>query len=315
MGLRISVLTALIIGGCAGAPSPTAPHQPVSQTDPAASADPRAIAPAVVGGDEGIEVRWWVASDESGAVGSVLGSAADAMLPEDEALRRRWELSGMRLCRIPIQRWPEAESRLTTRSNRTTQWLGWAPEWETIFRGRRLTGQSPVWIEGDRVDLERGQVRILARGWPVPGRAPDEPPLVRLEIAFQVVPFSASDKSNAGGRGDPFRPPELRGEETRGVVLRRLTMEADVQPDHAYVLTAEAPGVVWQGPESRSADTEARAERDTAAIGPPAAPPVTFGEAALAQAATERAPLPSKAVIVILIRAPERFRLLPELGQ
>lgn len=315
---RAAALVALllVLTGCVSGPETGMTgtgEAPVAGTvsDDSGSTETGATEPIVSGNADGLEVHWWLADDSGGAIGAALAPYAADLQPEDRVTRTRWESSGLRLVRVPVDRWAAVAPLLVPLHQRTRDWIGWAPQWREVFRGRRVGGEQPVVIEGERTNPERSLLRVLLRAWPAPPADPAvRRPEVRAEIAFQLLPPDTT-------RRDPFARPKIVPPEEEGTILRRLTMQSALDPGYVYVLTAEAPGVTWESRSdfpvepSPASDEEADSSMEELIAGPPSSGPRTLGEAGLGASAAETKNRPAKAVIVFVPRVPSAYQLLP----
>lgn len=268
---------------------------------------------------DGLETRWWLVEESASTVGAALAQFAMPALPEDESLRERWRRSGLRLVRVPGDRWEQVERALPAIGTRASKSAGWSPQWIEVFRGRRL-GEAPVMVDGQRTIPPTGVFRVLARCWLAAGAGGAERPGARLELAFQVLA-----KRRAGLTELPSESPG-EAEAQAGVTFRDLTLETELAPGFVYVLTADDPGADW------SADADDAGERPRASLeesagprgegdaafpleeliaGPPASLPLTLGEAAMTASAQQTGASAGRAVLVLRVRSPERFTLLP----
>lgn len=311
--------------GCGAKPRPA----PVVPSAPAPTAPP----PIVTTAQDGLEVHWWIADDTDGAVGAVLSEFVEPALPADLSVRARWNANGLRLVQVPIERFGELESRLPATRTRTRLWVGWVTSWTEVLRGRRAGGASALIIDGQRSLLPLGALRLIARSWP----APSEPsgnqswgdrPAARLELACQLVveaPLTATDV---------FEQPRLTDVPDEGPVFRQLTLETLLDARFAYVVTSEAPGILWTSAGRRtigSADVspppatpdipDSQVEQQRHAednielpfepLGPPVSTPLTIGQAMLSASHSETGRRDVRIIMVLVPRTPERFRLLP----
>ena len=254
-------------------------------------------------------------------VGEALADYALPVLPEDESLRERWRRSGLRLVRVPEDQWPEVERAMPAIGTRASKSAGWSPQWTEVFRGRRL-GEAPIMVDGQRSIPPSGVFRVLARCWLAAGAGDGgaERPGARLELAFQVLP-----KRRAGISELPSESPG-EAEAQAGVTFRDLTLETELAPGFVYVLTADDPGADWTadadgaGTAARGALGEGTASQEQSdkafpleelMAGPPASLPLTLGEAAMTASAEQTGASVGRAVLVLRVRSPERFTLLP----
>lgn len=272
--------------------------------------------PAVRGGNDGLEVRWWLSDDAEGAVGRVLaGYPAAAPGVMSPALGARWELNGFRAVRVPIGDLAALQRRLAPIGALQTVWLGWAREWTEVLRGRRVGAERPVLVNAQPRTLAPGTLRFIARSWTSPGagavaeRGSPGGGVLRLELAVQL-----HEQWKIDAERDPFGPPVLEPTEAQGEVFRDVTWNAALGPEEVIVVTAERPRVRWtpsgmHGSDAvaageASAETPAGSNSEGASdlFGPPADPPLTLGEAMLTAPAGGPRRGPVKAVVVVVPR-------------
>jgi hypothetical protein len=229
-------------------------------------------------------------------------------LPDNAGLRERWESSGLRLVRVPIDRLDEIQAAAPAVSQRYRLPIGWTTAWTEVFRGRRVGGET-VKIAGVGRAPPRGVVRLLARCWPLPGTAS-----AQLDLLVQVEAEAGAETR------DPFKRPEILPEDRQGEAVRELTLESAVAPGFAYVITCEEPGVRWMGPaeaggESGFSPPPVEAPDESMPVKDPLAPLLgvtrTLGEAALASSTEGDPRRKHKAVIALIVRGSGEYRLLP----
>lgn len=298
LGAAVAGSVAFAAGSCSPAPR-------------AEPGEPRTPPPIVTTAETGIEVHWWIADDTDGAVGRVLANFAEPAHPDDSALREAWALNGFRMVRAPALELDAIVASLPPVRIHQRQWVGWVTRWTEIFRGRRAGGATPLLIDARRRSLDRGLTRALLRAWPSFDSEGDSPAraVARVDLAFQLsrVPDEASLPA--------FATPEIVPPELEGDVFGALTLSDAMEEGFIYIITGETPGVTWRagsgasGPPPEPARAPERAGPDP--LGPPVSAPLTLGEAMFTRRADENAGPPVKALLVILPRTPESFRLLP----
>lgn len=306
MTLGVASLFACVwLAGCAAEPAePTALEPALPAVSPTTDDE------ILVGARRGLEVRWWIAQDADGAVGSALAEFALDDASSDAALRDRWAASGLRLVRVPIERLEEVEAALVAASPRYREWIGWNGSWTEWFRGRKTERGQRVQVAGSARGLERGVLRVLGRGIPLPGRGG-----ARVELAFQSLPDRAARTTRVLSETPP-EPQEL------GVVFRELTLVTEMEPGYALIVTAESPGVTWGGRRADEAsegfapppaDDEPREVGGAArTFGPSAGTLPSMGEAMMVFPATKESARSLKAVLVLIPRGEGGLRLLGE---
>lgn len=287
----------VVILGLVAACAPTRPAPaPVAETEPP---------PLVTTAESGLEVHWWVSDDSDDRVARALARFTEEALPADSVSYAAWEANGLRLRRAPRTGFIELQAALPPIQLRSRQWIGWVTEWTEVFRGRRIGSDSIVLVDAQRRALPRGTPRLLLRAWPTFTPDPLDPADVRVEIAIQ---HHTAPERRGLERPDHL-PPQREGE-----VFRALTLSLRLDPESIYIITAEAPGVTWQARDEGAPDAAAPPADEPSepgSFGPPAALPLTIGQAMLTRPAQESAGVPARAVIVLLPRSPDRFRLLP----
>ncbi len=298
---------AVWLGACASNPPP--PPTVVAPRAPAVELPPGVPAPLVTTATDGLEVHWWLTDDSAGKVARALGAFLEPAQPSDEALRQRWESSGLRMVRAPIDRIADIEQSLPAIQQRRRQWVGWATQWTEVFRGRTAGGAGPIIVDGSARTLPRGTLRILARCWPAPARGGIEGPhQVRIEVVLQHVPEETPTAAAA------FTEPAVRLPESEGECFAALAWEGVLEPGFIYLIAPEAPGIAW-GRGTTSPKDQAAAPPDQPTPGAPTGPlasgPLTIGQAMMSFSPGEVARGSPKAVLMFLPRPPKDYRLLP----
>ncbi len=260
---------------------------------------------------EGLEVIWWMTDDSENQVGQSLAPFLDPPQPTDAPLRERWRATGLRLIRVPLDQLPTIQTELPSAAQRYRQPLGWTADWLEVFRGRRI-GETTLMIAGAPRTLPPGVVRIIARCWPVPPST--SAATIHLDLAFQFEPTTNPKPA------DPFAEPTIVKAEDRGEALRELTLAAAIEPGFAYILTCETPDTIWKAhPSTSNEDTgfsppetdEPQPASPPKHVGPIIPSPITLGEAAMQTESTDESPRRYKAVIALVVRGKQAFRLLP----
>ncbi|MBL8745802.1 MAG: hypothetical protein JNK58_05520 [Phycisphaerae bacterium] len=298
---RLCCFFPLLLAACA---APSTPDEPRPVVTPLTAPEQR----------EGLDVVWWVADDSEGSIARTLASFVEPPHPTDAALRERWHATGLRLIRIPLDRFPEVQRRLPPVAPRYRLPVGWTAEWTEVFRGRRLAAQSWT-IAGQPRALGSGVARFLARCWPTPP-SPGGSVAFHFDLAFQV------DHSVGNNTADPFSQPATIREEDRGEIVREITLSTTLEPGFAYIVTCDAPEAIWKpslvGPANETEtgfsppdEIEMSAPKPRRRAGPILPVPITLGEAALQIDPDNEASHRYKPLIAFVIHAERDFRLLP----
>lgn len=308
LGALVAAAT-MLVAGCARSPN----QQALAAIDfNAVGFAGDLVAPVVRGGNDGLEVVWFIAYDDRGEVGAALAPYVHQPLPIDAAAVQRWTNNGVRLVRVPLDDFSMIADTLESSGMRHRQWLGWALEWREAFKGRSVRRGSPVLVDLSRTATRGGPTRFLARCWTTPTL---DGAVVRVELAAQLVTRLGATTTSVAEFESALRlgAPDMHDELDMGEVFASLSLDAAFEPGYAYVLTAESPGVSWINDEHASG---ALAFDDTSlalgeVFGPHVAGPLTIGEAMLTnrpQAGGERA---AKVILAFIPRASERTTLLP----
>ncbi len=236
---------------------------------------------------DGVELRWWAASDDGGAVGAAIAGAMDPSPVLTGLLAGRWEESGLRLVRVPRSSFDALVASAPPVGQFAREWKGWMGAWSPVFRGASVPRPAPFMLDSRRTLLGPGAPRVLLRAWPAP--TPDGP-AVRLDIAFQFV------------EGDGSSPADIRP-------IDALTAELVLDPDFIYILTSERPGVVWGEAPLIEPTTSG------AGPAPQAGELLTIGELLCDfQAASPESAAPRKVIVAIVPEFSGGFALLQRPG-
>ena len=275
------------LGGCGGGRPPA-----ISEPEPGR--------PVVRGAENGVEMWWWVLSEDHAPVVPLLLPYVDRAPPlaleQLEVLRR----GGFRVVSVPLAELDGLQARLPTIGAVQRQWLGQLPEWTDVVSGPPRLERMTVDVGDGLLALAPGRLRLLMRSWivPEPGGADTSWPagVVRIEMAPQHLERQAR-AGLAAGRVPPVE---------QGLVLSRFAVSFTMRGGEAILLVPEAAGAEWGAPEAEPARA---ALGPVGPAGPPAAAPPTIGEALLATEKDARTGARTRAIIVLIARAPERFEL------
>lgn len=259
------------------------------------------LEPIIAGEPDGLEVSWYTADDTDHAVARALAPYVQSATPLNSVQERAWEANGLRIVRVDEKDIARILMRAHPVGELKRNWHGWITEWTEVYRGRRAGGDAALLLDGRPERLEAGFLRLISRAWSAPSPSG---PVLRFELAVQLYQPRAVDPI------DVFRAPTVLGAEQQGTIFRQLSFDAPLPRGSAYVITAERPGVVWSvdAPEREGTESSGSA----GAIGPRAAPLQTIGERMLTAPDEAGAGTNTRAIIFILPRVPERFRLLPD---
>lgn len=289
--LAAGLCLALPLGACAWAKRP----QPVAMAPDMLDDD--ILSPAVVGGDDGLELRWWVVADQGDAVARALAPYLAQPSPIDADLSEEWREHGLRLVRVPLADVPGLRRAMPVLGRVDRQWLGQIPRWTELLQGDRIGASTGLLVGGTRIALPDGRMRLLARAWTAPTASG---PRLRVDLTVQHAPVAPT----RGALGDIGRIAPEEG----GDIFENLTVNAAFEPGYAYLIVPEDPARVWT---TAGAISSGRPIGWGEVAGPPAPPMPTPGEALLTALSSRLGDRPMRAVVMLVPRTPERFSLLP----
>jgi hypothetical protein len=261
-----------------------------------------AIAPAVRGAQNGLELRWWVLDNQPERVARELWPYLNQPSPIDPITAMHWRENGLRLIAIPLADVTSLKNRLPMLGRIDRHWLGQAPRWTRLLDGEPLL--NPVSREGQRLQLPAGRMRLLGRAWTVPGLTAK--PMMRLDLAFQFE--DDQSRRDPFSRGLSAQPTSLL---QHGEIFDDLTVHVELQEGWAYLLVPEDPANEW---DARGLAVPENQYDWGEVFGPPAPPVPTLGEALLTTLGAPSRQLPRRdyrAVVLLIPRVPEVYRLLP----
>ena len=287
---------ACVLGACAQ----TERAQPIVTDD--ASVGAIGALPMASETSNGMEVRWWYADDTSGAVGLALASAEGVGEDVLGGASSRLASNGIRVVRVPIGEALSVSERIGRLGARKRTWFGANGVWSEAYLGRRVAGNVPVTLDGERVRLERGTLRVLARVWAARtlGGA-----VLRADFATQLREPGRSPGETY------FERPEFKGEIDKGEVLGGLSFSAVLDPEYAYVITCAPPGTVWQTGEASGGSSQGgEVELPEALPGPPTKAALTAGEVLFSAQPEETGGELIRSVVMVIPRLPSVGRAL-----
>ncbi|MEL6499674.1 MAG: hypothetical protein AAF937_03555 [Planctomycetota bacterium] len=309
-----SLSLVLIVAGCAPSPQVTPLPSPEELMDPAQ--------PALMGATNGLEMRVWVTQDQDDVLADAIDRYEALPTPMPDSVRRAWRASGFRVIAIPTDALSELRTKIRVIGPEQRDWFGQSPDWSEAVRGREVRAGTPIELADGIMKSPAGRLRMLMRCWTTPGESIVEPAM-HLELAVQLE-RRVSVRS-------PFELPSMQSELEAGVIFPRLRAAMRVPSGTALVIvpmpdridhTADATDAgndmpTEPGPAGHAkpgSGSGARGDVDPAVAGLPEGPPVpltpTLGEAMLTSAMPGTIdPVRRRAVIVLLPRLPERFRL------
>ena len=272
-GLIWLLAASLALAGCAPSPGVKPLPSPEELMDPAQ--------PAIMGATNGLEMRVWVTQDQDDVLADAIKRYEALPTPMLDSVRQAWRASGFRVIALPTDELPAL------------------PDWSEAVRGRAINAGTAIEPADGVMKSPAGRLRMLMRCWTAPGEVVTDPAM-HLELAVQLERRAAV--------GSPFELPAMQSELEAGVVFPRLRATMRVPSDTALVIVPMA--------EHTTASVAAEAEPEPGlapepiAEGPPVPLTPTLGEAMLTSAVPGAIePVRRRAVVVLLPRLPERFRL------
>ncbi|MCC6660178.1 MAG: hypothetical protein IT437_04760 [Phycisphaerales bacterium] len=293
--MKRAVLTILVsvIAGCSGGGTTLVPPPP----------EPEAGRPVVRGAQDGLEMWWWVVSGEHAPVTPLLVPYLDRPVPLPDADIQRLRRGGLRVVSVPLDDLAGLQARLPTIGAVQHQWLGQVPAWTDVVSGPPRPDRTTVDVGDGLLALEPGRLRMLLRCWVVPD--PDTEGTawpagaVHIELAPQHVPDARHARPTLSAKHAVPAP------EDQGLVLGRFAASFTMKGGHAILLVPESAAADWTTPVAPATPDQPR----NGPVGPQVAAPPTIGEALLAGRVDEKSGRRTRAIIVLIARAPERFEL------
>lgn len=283
--------------------------------DPASARtlDDDILSPTVVGGDNGLELRWWVVNaDRDEAFARAMAPYLAQPSPINAELARRWREHGLRMVRVPLGDIPGLRRAMPVMGRVDRQWLGQIPRWTELLQGDRITDATTLRVGRTRLPDTRGRMRLLGRAWTTP--APDGVCL-RMDLTLQHAPLQRSMTFDALTGMRPAAPEDI------GEIFTNLTANITLDPGYAYLIVPEDPLRDWTSAgallsEAGSSWGTMRGVAPTEVAGPPAPLIPTPGEALLTSMPKRYGQPPLRAVVMLIPRLPERYLLMgPSSGQ
>jgi len=244
--------------------------------------------------------------------GHVLAGLAEPAIPEGSVAGERLRSAGLRLMRARRADLATLERELPPTRTRRREWLGWFSRWTEIFRGRRAGGGAPLLVAGRRESFDAGTLRLIARAWPAPGLERHASPRVRLDLAVQLVPDPKPLTETI------FEQPRAIDPAHAGHVFGETALELTLEDGLIYILTSAPPSASWDVGDEPASDPRPELPPgppspgvDFRSFGPPASTARSVGEAMFSATSEETGSADLNVVLVLLPRAPDRFRILP----
>lgn len=269
---------------------------------PAMPTDSSLVSPVVFGGDNGLELRWWVVADANGdRLAQSLSGYAHLPTGIDGSIQDQWQANGLRMTKIPLADLASLKRSLPIVGRVDRHWLGQTPRWTELLQGEEVEQDASILLGGKTTPLSHGRIRLLGRAWTSPTPLG---PRLRTDLTVQHVPHGSFPFQGVDPMGVARRIPA----ESRGMILTELTTNTELDPGFAYVIVPEEPTRLW----TRSGSWSPAPFFDWGELaGPPAPPMPTIGEALLTGAPLLQGRHELRAVVILIPRTPDRFQLLP----
>lgn len=310
---RASTAAALValLTGCA-----SDPPAPAEQPEPAA-ANP--FASVLADDRSGLEVQWWTITDEDDVIARALAPFADAPLPISTDIEANWRRNGFRMVAIPADQLGPLIATLPIEDKVNRIWLGQTPGWAVAAPGAPWRGARSLLIDGETIQLNAGQLRLLVRAWVSPTEGA---PTMRTDLAVQ---YRSAGIDNAAPVFE--QQTEIRRPDTLGIIFRTLTAAMELEDGMLYCIVSEDPGAEWTvGAEETTEDADAKPTLPVRAPSPFDEPeeteddsslgPLPPGIPLLADALLSRVELlptrrVARSIVILAPRVPATFRLAP----
>lgn len=239
---------------------------PVSSQARAAGADAPPLAQALSAdfpeGQYGLGVLLFQSDADQHTLATALAPYLDEPLPltgeggADAA--EAWRVAGMRLVSVPSEKLAWVLSQLAITGAGERQWLGAAPRW-TMLTQSPPRAAHVLALEGERLDLPAGQMRLLGRAWIVPEASEslsDRQPRAALHV--ELLPQHRDFRTrNPLGVAEVTTSPGEEGASVRlearepspldeGLNFERLRAVGRMTARRVLVIVSESPSADWR---------------------------------------------------------------------
>lgn len=216
----------------------------------------------------GLDTMWWRVRDwhttaPNGRSSAHVAATLEPYLLTSETISdpalvdvlETWRANGLYVSLVPGERLGEVLGALTPFGQIDRLVVEPSGTWAAIGPTIEYPDDTPVMLDNGPLQLPRGNLRLLVRGWPEPVGVEAGKGLraaTHIEIVPQAVDTQALDRigrpaiserkirENAEIRRNPDR---------HGQVFDRLRLEALVKPGHALLITADDSTAYWAAPE------------------------------------------------------------------
>ncbi len=303
-------LIALLLSAC---------HRQPAAASPSKSAT---ASPVVRGTGSGLEVWTWTVSDRRVApaappspdgkpppppavrlvdsredLEAVLLPYLDRPVPMPDDLRDRWRACGLRIVAVPVSALDHLPDRMRLVGQVQRQWLGELTSWTDIVHSPTFDTKQSAALDTGTMQLDPGRLRILARCWSSPATNDRGSTVAALRLELVPHHLAKVDPTRQWRAVAGFEPAN------EGLRFERLAAGFTLTQSQAFVIVADNPDTDWAHASPPPSD-------DPATTGPVPPRASTLGELLLSSPATPTQPR-MRAVMVLLLRVPDRFDLLP----
>lgn len=280
-----------------------------------------ATRPLALGARVGLEHHAWLTDDADQRVARVLSAFAGEPLAIDGETRARLQRSGLRVVAVPIEQVAQMHAALPPKLTWRREWGGQLTMWSEVLRGRSIAAGQRLIVDGRELIMPAGTPRFVARAWAAPT---GDGAVLRTEVGVQIEEDALRDPALAA-----FDPTAAIGLTQRGRLLTGAGFQADLKPSHALVIVGAPETEDWSHAAAAAVETPL-AEEATEADPPDAVAYEVLSDDAVLQAdafgpaiegpqelgvymlsGLDRSYRPMKAVLVLIPRVPEAYRVLP----
>lgn len=265
---------------------------------------PEVLRDRLTGANNGLELRRWTVVDAPDRVVNVLSTHADGAAADQVAVDRL-KRNGLRFVRVSADQLEPLVAELGGATMDRNEWHGQVYDWRALMEQPIDASGLAVAIDGRVRRFDRGEFRMLIRGWTV---QMEDGPYMHLEILPQHHVPRANDLRRLLGE----KPADA------GEAFATLSLDLQLEAGYAYVLVSEPPEIDWPSLDRPASErvVEAGADASNAAkppprpragrvgpldgVGPDAGAPLTLGEVLLPTAVSP----PMRQVLVFVPKIP-----------
>ena len=209
--------------------------------------------------NNGLEIRMWIVPDSPAVVGYAMTEFTDEARIDSGVLDALNE-NGMRLYELSVHDVEALRSALSGNAREDRSWFGQVFDWRELWQRSLGNSSRGVAIDGRVRSFAGGAFTLLTRSWTIKTL---EGPRLHVEI----VPYYEDIAGGFRRAMNEQRRGILTTVEPPGEAFPTISLQVDLEPGRAYVLTSESPSIDWASPDVHAGRYEKKPTVDNNAIG------------------------------------------------